>query len=347
MIRRQTSLSLSRLLLGAGLPLTAGLLSWAHIGDRPTIGREMLLFTRRHGSSIQEQRALTCGSPSATKTNMIVACSTSNEPSLIRLFPRQNDRQRKTPADKYFEETGNIPLPPVVHAILPPRRSQASGGKRPENILIIGDVHGCFDELQMLHDNAIQENNGSPFEYVILVGDLCNKGPESARVVRFVRKQENWFSVRGNHDDGALTAALGDEKRRKKKKYQWVMDGEHDLATPPSSDPTRITLSDDDVVWLSELPYTLTIPRSYFQDSTDTIIVHGGLVPGKQLESQTIDTMTTIREVISRNDPLGGQTFDHFDRRNGSKPMIEKESSFKDPQPWALLWKVGIFAAPA
>ena len=59
----------------------------------------------------------------------------------------------------------------------------------------------------------------------------------------------------------------------------------------------QIVLSDEDVTWLSELPYTLTIPGSYLGQKEDTLIVHAGLIPGQPLEDQTISTMVTIREV--------------------------------------------------
>ena len=84
-------------------------------------------------------------------------------------------------------------------------------------ILIIGDVHGCLTELKLLIHKAIHQHNQSQnFRAIILVGDLVNKGPYSAEVVQYVRSQQqqkhyNVFTVRGNHDDRALAAALGDE----------------------------------------------------------------------------------------------------------------------------------------
>ena len=62
-------------------------------------------------------------------------------------------------------------------------------------------------------------------------------------------------------------------------------------------------MSDEDVIWLSELPYTITIPSQVKMDSNnsdeiiESIVVHAGLVPGVDLHDQTIETMVTIREV--------------------------------------------------
>ena len=45
-------------------------------------------------------------------------------------------------------------------------------------IIIIGDVHGCLDELETLLSTA-KYGEG---DVVIMVGDLVNKGPKSAQV---------------------------------------------------------------------------------------------------------------------------------------------------------------------
>ena len=45
--------------------------------------------------------------------------------------------------------------------------------------LIIGDVHGCLDELLALLGRA----GRTPDDRVVLVGDLVAKGPSSAGVV--------------------------------------------------------------------------------------------------------------------------------------------------------------------
>ena len=240
-----------------------------------------------------------------------------------------------------------------MHATLPPLKNNVDNNKnlqesiKQNNILVIGDVHGCFQELQELHRTAVQEQNqGLDFEYVILVGDLCNKGPHSADVIRFVRLTQNWFSVRGNHDNGALEAALGDESKRHKKKYKWVLEGERDDSSNSDSSnssdkDSRVTLSDDDVTWLSELPYSLRIPGSYFgeQHNVDTIIVHGGFIPGLELESQEIETMINIRDVTPVGKVPDVVGFKYQERKDGHEAMVSDGTVCQEPKPWASVWK--------
>eukprot|EP00978_Attheya_sp_CCMP212_P020971 scaffold60718_cov59-Attheya_sp.AAC.3 len=189
----------------------------------------------------------------------------------------------------YHATHHNIPLPAVSHVRLTEQDLNPSG----RNILVIGDVHACIEELQVLHDSAMQSNGGRPFRCVILAGDLVNKGPQSAAVLTEVRQQPYWYAVRGNNDDAAIAAILSNNEA-KLKKYKW------DKAQ-------QVRLTSQDIVWWSELPYTITIPRYIFEmdaDKTnsdklvDTVIVHGGLCPDVLLEKQTIKTMVTTRNLI-------------------------------------------------
>ena len=62
--------------------------------------------------------------------------------------------------------------------------------------LIIGDIHGCFDELSALVD-LFQPNHD---DRVIAVGDLTVKGPKSREVLDLFMTDYSLSSVIGNHD---------------------------------------------------------------------------------------------------------------------------------------------------
>jgi hypothetical protein len=330
----------TRALMGAGFPLAAALLLWGRYG----------------GNAASSTSAKLPELVKVTKPiEYISACSDSSSTE-----SGCNSRTKQTPADKYFQTHKELPPPPVMHATLSPLKSEDDNNNNnrrkmqesKKNVLVIGDVHGCFQELQDLHQKAVQENEGLDFEYVIMVGDLCNKGPQSAEVIRFVRLQEDWISVRGNHENGALEAALGDKGKRNKKKYKWVLEGESDDSSSSSSSSSssdssdsssekdsRVTLSDEDVAWLSELPYSLTIPTSYFGEDVDTIIVHGGFIPGLELDSQEIETMVTIREVtpVCKVEDVVG--FKYHERIDGHEAIVSDDLVCKEPTPWANVWK--------
>lgn len=86
---------------------------------------------------------------------------------------------------------------------------------------IIGDVHGCFDELQELVGQLgyqITEEQGRfaiqhPGQRrLVFVGDLVDRGPNTPRVIRFVKdtiEQGQAFCILGNHDDKLKRALRG------------------------------------------------------------------------------------------------------------------------------------------
>ena len=62
-----------------------------------------------------------------------------------------------------------------------------------ENMYIIGDVHGCLNTLKALI-NKLPTN-----AKIVFVGDLIDRGSNSAEVIKFIR-DNNYDCVLGNHE---------------------------------------------------------------------------------------------------------------------------------------------------
>ena len=62
--------------------------------------------------------------------------------------------------------------------------------------IVIGDIHGCYDELQQL----LAEVDRKPENRLISVGDVITKGPENLRVFKFFQTRGNAEAVLGNHE---------------------------------------------------------------------------------------------------------------------------------------------------
>ena len=118
----------------------------------------------------------------------------------------------------------------------------------------IGDVQGCFDELERL----LGEVGFSPArDRLWVVGDLVNRGPRSLAVVRFVKGLgDRAVVVQGNHDLHLLAFAAGHAKRRADDTFD-------DLLAAPDCAPL--------LDWLRFRPM-LHVEDEY-------VMVHAGLLP--------------------------------------------------------------------
>jgi bis(5'-nucleosyl)-tetraphosphatase (symmetrical) len=85
----------------------------------------------------------------------------------------------------------------------------------------VGDVQGCYDELQALLGrvgfNRIHDR-------LWFVGDLVNRGPKSLEVLRFVKELgDRAVVVLGNHDLHLITQHEGFERKRKDDTFDDVL----------------------------------------------------------------------------------------------------------------------------
>lgn len=157
-----------------------------------------------------------------------------------------------------------LPLPTRIVQVL---TEEAINGRK---LLIMGDVHGCYDELaELLANEGVNKENTC----VVFVGDLVNKGPKSTEVVEFVMSN-GWYSVRGNHDEVCLRELMLASRSGEDpiEKYKWVTG-----------------LKKESAEWLQDLPYAIKIP------SRNIVVVHAGLLPGTSLEEQETDFFLHMR----------------------------------------------------
>lgn len=128
-------------------------------------------------------------------------------------------------------------------------------------IYAIGDIQGCFDELQALlalchFDPACDR--------LWLTGDLVNRGPDSLKVLRFVRGLgDAAISVLGNHDLHLLAMAEGLGKSHRSDSLQDILDA-----------PDR----DELLAWLRGCPLL------HHDAALNVTLIHAGLPPQWRLQ---------------------------------------------------------------
>ncbi len=125
----------------------------------------------------------------------------------------------------------------------------------------IGDVQGCREPLERLLAAIARREAGEP-AHLWFVGDLVNRGPDSAGVLRFVRELgERATVVLGNHDIYLLARALGAADRS----ALHARDGLDDVLEAPDSDEL--------IHWLRHRPLAAHAPE------LSGLMVHAGLHP--------------------------------------------------------------------
>lgn len=141
-------------------------------------------------------------------------------------------------------------------------------------LYLIGDVQGCDGALQHLLDTI----SFSPSrDTIYLLGDLVNRGPDSAGVLRrLMAYGQSAQCLLGNHDLHLLAAAHGARKQGRKDTLEGVLNA-----------PDRAALLD----WLRQQRLAIQLQH---QDS-EYLMVHAGVLP----DWSATKTMALASEVES------------------------------------------------
>lgn len=163
---------------------------------------------------------------------------------------------------------------------------------------IIGDLHGCFDELGKLLMHVKFNPN---IDRVFCTGDLIDRGPKPAECLSLLKKK--WFfSVLGNHEDLLLN------------KLKNIEQGKTD------------NLNNDEIDYVKKLesfvPLIMSLPLAYEIEHLllDKIyVVHSEILPehlhpfGQNLNTDEYDTMFEAMKHID----FSVQILDFFNRNRG------------------------------
>lgn len=151
--------------------------------------------------------------------------------------------------------------------------------------IIIGDIHGCLDELVAL----VAKLRLTSEDRLITCGDLVDRGPDSPGVVRYLM-QNGAEVVLGNHDSKLARYAHHVAKTKIDPKYKNPMQHSEERETIVSQ------LSAEEVEWLGSRPAYIRL------SDLNKIVVHAGVLCDDRVERQTKEVLTMIR-YVSRTAP--------------------------------------------
>ncbi|MCX7593970.1 MAG: serine/threonine protein phosphatase [Fischerella sp.] len=143
--------------------------------------------------------------------------------------------------------------------------------------IVIGDVHGHYEGLMRLLEVIAPRSD----DQVYFLGDLIDRGPQSAQVVNFV-KESSYQCLLGNHEQMLLNVLT---KRIPTQTIQsWLYSGGQ--ATVASYQ--EATIPHDHLEWLNNLPAYI--------DLGDVWLVHAGVDPSIPLTQQTANQFCWVRD---------------------------------------------------
>lgn len=150
-------------------------------------------------------------------------------------------------------------------------------------MIIMGDVHGCYDEMM---DLLTKINYQEASDTLISVGDLMMKGPKTREVMKFFMANPRALVVKGNHEYAV---------------ERWY----HQIHLAPPGWPIPYglregsehqeyarSMSEEEYQYISKMPHILVVG-----EPNPIIIVHAGINPYIPLRRQNSFDLMHVRNI--------------------------------------------------
>lgn len=154
--------------------------------------------------------------------------------------------------------------------------------------IVVGDIHGCYDELTDLLEKAALTSD----DRVVSVGDLIVKGEKNREVLDLFIEDERFSAVLGNHDRALRRYWRGEEVSLKDSQEKTRRELEHAEARYSA--------------YLQQLPLMI--------DLDSHLVVHAGVRPNVALAGQVVEDLTELRTLgVDRTNREGVPWYDRYD----------------------------------
>ncbi len=190
----------------------------------------------------------------------------------------------------------------LMKAIGLAKREPARAPER-TRIYAVGDIHGCADLLDLLHEEIERDSkNFTADKHIVYLGDFVDRGHDSKGVIeRVMRRAPPGFRahyIKGNHDAALLDFLEDPETYR-----VWKSFGAADTlmsygVRPPlydspeerikARDALQRVLPADHLAFFRSLELKVTLG--------DYVFVHAGVRPGVSLDDQSEEDLLWIRD---------------------------------------------------
>ena len=183
------------------------------------------------------------------------------------------------------------------------------------NFLIVGDIHGCFDEFEQLLNEYILKGYSLHDTVIVSVGDLVDKGPKPKQVLDFFfnsKYSSQCYVVRGNHEYKVQRYLRGNNIT-----ISHGLDITIDLCNLDKENSNYDSnYSQNLLEYLDSLPFMIKI-------SQDAYVLHAGIHPNKSLFRQPKEYLLfarTFNPVTHSFNTVGDKYW--FDYYSKNKPTL-------------------------
>lgn len=142
----------------------------------------------------------------------------------------------------------------------------------------VGDVHGCYNELQELMDLVLEDIGNDPAKIVFL-GDYVDRGPDSAKVVDYLDSLRlsgpegiDFVFLKGNHEDMLIKAVFESPTR-----------DDLDMYYLNGGWATEESYKDNNFIYHDHKEFYYSLER--YHRHGDFFFVHAGLSPAKTMDA--------------------------------------------------------------
>lgn len=177
-------------------------------------------------------------------------------------------------------------------------------GKPGSRAYAVGDVHGCLHLLEDLLARIEADLAARPVgeAYLVFVGDLIDRGPDSRGVIERLRTYRRPgvkpIFLMGNHEEYLIRILSGETERL----ASWLTYGGRECVESYGLDPDKLLMLPDGEAVMRMRKAIPEDHRVFLRSFADTfrfgdyLFVHAGIRPGLPLEDQSREDLRWIRE---------------------------------------------------
>ena len=174
---------------------------------------------------------------------------------------------------------------------------------------MIGDIHGCFDELRQIVEFLLDERDFNDNDLLVFVGDYIDRGPDSRAVIQYLidfsKKHPNTIFLKGNHED-MLLSYLGYGGNMG---ASYVPNGGMQTLQNYGFSESEFALPDEGKMHIPEdhINFFLNLDK-YLLISDEYAIAHAGFSPYRAIDAQVEEDLLWVRDEFISSDHFFDRT---------------------------------------